>query len=194
MQNDVSNRSASSSSDLVMTENDCHCRTDALERVQRAQSLAQVAVALHQQMGAAAVAGTTDILLWLLSIAPPVLVLPFAVTLSQLPADLSCGSAEDEVDMIRHHVAALAGVDRVLAILVASRIGDGSAIVFDVLLVAVVKRLLVCHEPAAELSVVDREKVLAIVDGYLGPSEQLVADWEFGPMTPRRAELSPRGS
>jgi len=182
MNDDVSvacGRSSSSSpllSELAIAENDCHIRSDALERLQqRGQSLAQVAVAMHQQMGAAAVADTTDIMLWLLSIVPHVTVLPFAIKLSQLPPDLS---AEDQADAIRRHVATLAKGDRVLAILAASRVGDGSAIVFDVLLTAVAKRLLVCLDPASELSAVDRENVLTTVEAFLGPSGQLLADWE----------------
>lgn len=160
-----------------MTDNYRRCRIDALERVQRAQSLAQVAVALHQQLGAAAVAGTTEIMLWLLSVAPHVLLLPFAIKLSQLPPDLS-NAAVKESDLIQRHVAALAKRDRVLAIFVASQVGDGSAIVFDVLLTAIAKRLLVCHDIASELSAADRETVLAIVGGFLGSPEQLLAGWQ----------------
>jgi hypothetical protein len=162
----------------LMTANDCQCRSDALQRVQqRAQSLAQVAVAMHQRMGAAAVADTTDIMLWLVSVAPHALLLPFAIKLSQLPPNLS-SSAEEETVIIRRHVAALDKGDRVLAVLAASRVGDFAAIVFDVLLTAVAKRLLVCHEAASELSVSDRELVLAIVEGFLGPPEQLLAEWQ----------------
>lgn len=161
-----------------MTENDCHYRSDALERVKRAQPLAQVAATMHQQLGAA---DTTNIMLWLLSIAPHVFLLPFAIKLSQLPPDFStASSAEEETDIVRRHVAALPKVDCVLALLAASRVGDGSVIVFDVLLTALAKRLLVCHEPTSELSAVDREKVLMIVNGFLGPAGQLLALWQAG--------------
>jgi hypothetical protein len=160
-----------------MTESDRHCRSDALERVQRAQSLAQVAVALYQQLGAAAVAGTTDIMLWLLSVVPHVLLLPFAIKLSQLPPDLS-NAAVKESDIIQRHVAALAKGDRVLAKFVALQVGDSSAVVFDVLLTVIAKRLLVCHDIASELSAVDRGTMLTIVGGFLGSPEPLLAVWQ----------------
>jgi hypothetical protein len=65
--------------------------------------------------------------------------------------------------------------DRILAVLAASLVGDDAAVVFDVLLIACAKRLLVC-EPA--LSADDREKVMAIVDSFVGPPDQLLAEWQ----------------
>jgi hypothetical protein len=137
-----SSSSELTSSELPISENECYrndLRRDAFEcAVNRAQSLAQFAVALHQQrLGAAAAAGTTNSMLWLVSIAPCALVLSFAIKLSQLPPVLSVTTTpEDAADIVRRHVAALDKDDRILAVLAASLVGDDAAVVFDVLLTA----------------------------------------------------------
>lgn len=180
--------SSSSSSELSESEYsvhdmECYCRNaqrlSVVEHlVQRSNSLAQVAATIHKHWGATAIACTTNTMLVLLSIAPHVLLLPFAIKLSELSLDLrSATSVDDEIEIVRRRVAALGVEDRMLVILAASSVGNDS-LVFHVLLTAVSKRLLVCDECGSQLSLTDRRKVLSFVETFIGRAEDVLAEWQ----------------
>jgi hypothetical protein len=178
-----SSSSEPSATEYVVHETECYCRNAqrlsvAEHLVQRSNSLAQVAATIHKHWGATAVACTTNTMLVLLSIAPHVLLLPFAIKLSELSLDLrSAASVEDEIEIVRRRVAALGVDDRMLVILAASRVGNDS-LVFHVLLTAVTKRLLVCDESVSQLSLTDRRKVLSFVETFIGRAEDVLAEWQ----------------
>lgn len=143
-------------------------------------SLTQIAVALHGVWGTRKVARTASTMLCLLTKVPYACLLPFAIKLAYLVPDISAAtSTAEEVAIARQHAAGLCAEDLRLVVFAGCRMSarGGTMVVFDVMLAAVVKRLLVCAEASEALSTSEYRSLLAIVEEFIGPPDIVLGRW-----------------